>query len=376
MIPYKFPLSDVRRQNLRDDRLWVREVQRLIFFNLRKTHCPCSKCQGCRKLLVRTVREHLILNGRDPNFRMWKGLGTRDSFDEEREGHMRTRNQRLPVELDSHVDTRGMVDNAFLKEPLPSDVEEIVHDVVTGAFDLGDAVHEECNNSLGEGDATNLSKHGVTSYEDVEGHETSDHFDPTMLEEAIHELYEGSRSTKLATTILFMNLCTVHEVNNNFTDELFTILHRHLLPKGNRLPKNHHAAKSLTSKLGLTYTIIHACGKGCVLFRAEYADAKHCPKCDGPRFSDGDRKKYLVKVLRHFLIIPRLQRVFHSPSILALMKWHAKNQSDRKGGDGLVRHPCNSKAWKHFHENVDPTFQYDARNVHFAVVADGVNPFK
>jgi hypothetical protein len=156
MIPYKFPLSDVRRQNLRDDQLWVREVQRLTFFNLRKMHCPCSKCQGRRKLLVRTVREHLILNGRDPNFRVWRGPGTRDSSDKKWEGHMRTRNQQLPVELDSHVDTRGMVDNAFLEESLPPDVVEIVHDVVTGAFDLGDSVHEECNDSSGKDDATNL----------------------------------------------------------------------------------------------------------------------------------------------------------------------------------------------------------------------------
>jgi hypothetical protein len=135
-----------------------------------------------------------------------------------------------------------MVDNAFLEESLPPNVEEIVHDVVTGAFDLGDVVHEECNDSSGEGDAANLSEDGVTSCEDIEGHETNDHFDPTMLEEAIQELYKGSRSTKLAATILLMNLCIVHGVSNNFVDELFTILHCHLLPEGNRLPKNHYAA--------------------------------------------------------------------------------------------------------------------------------------
>jgi hypothetical protein len=78
-----------------------------------------------------------------------------------------------------------MVDNAFLEEPLPPDIEEIVHDVVTGAFDLGDVVHEECNDSSGEVDAANLSEHGVTECEDVEGHKSSDHFDPIMLEEAI-----------------------------------------------------------------------------------------------------------------------------------------------------------------------------------------------
>jgi hypothetical protein len=68
--------------------------------------------------------------------------------------------------------------------------------------------------------------------------------------------------------------------------------------------------------------------------------------------------------------------MFRSPSISALMKWHAENQSDREEGDALVRHPCDSKAWKHFHENVDPTFGQDTRNVHFALAVDGMNPFK
>ena len=70
-----------------------------------------------------------------------------------------------------------------------------MHDIVTSAFDLGDVVHEEYSDSSGEDDAANLSEHRVTSCKDVEGHKTSDHFDPTMLEEAIQELYEGSRNT-------------------------------------------------------------------------------------------------------------------------------------------------------------------------------------
>jgi hypothetical protein len=42
----------------------------------------------------------------------------------------------------------------------------------------------------------------------------------------------------------------------------------------------------------------------------------------------------------------------------------------------LVRHPCDSKAWRHFHDNINPTFGDDARTLHFAMAADGVNPFK
>jgi hypothetical protein len=192
----------------------------------------------------------------------------------------------------------------------------------------------------------------------------------------IHELYSGTRYTKLAAKILLQNLCTIHGVSNNFTDELFTILHCHVLLEENILPKNHYATKSLTSMLGLSYNSIHAYGKGCVLFRGDYADVERCPKYDGPLFSDGDHKKYPIKVLRHFPIILQLQRMFCSLAMSSLMKWHEENHSDREGGDGLVKHPCNSKAWKYFHNNVDPSFSNDARNIFFALATDGVHPFK
>jgi hypothetical protein len=41
--------------------------------------------------LLCTVREHLIRNKRDPNFRVWKGLGMRDSSNEEWGEHFRKR---------------------------------------------------------------------------------------------------------------------------------------------------------------------------------------------------------------------------------------------------------------------------------------------
>ena len=53
------------------------------------------------------------------------------------------------------------------------------------------------------------------------------------------------------------------------------------------------------------------------------------------------------------------------------MVWHAKNTST----DGLVRHHCDSKAWKHVHKNVDSSFGQENRNIHLGMAADGV-PFK
>jgi hypothetical protein len=68
--------------------------------------------------------------------------------------------------------------------------------------------------------------------------------------------------------------------------------------------------------------------------------------------------------------------MFESPSNLKLMLWHSRNSNSRKGGDNLVRHLCNIKASHHFQKNKDSTFGEDPRNAHFALAANGVNPFK
>jgi hypothetical protein len=63
-------------------------------------------------------------------------------------------------------------------------------------------------------------------------------FDPKVLEDAIRELYAGSKCTKLAATIILLNLCSVHKVNNKFVDEFFTFLCFHLLLVNKCLPNN------------------------------------------------------------------------------------------------------------------------------------------
>jgi uncharacterized paraquat-inducible protein A len=77
-----------------------------------------------------------------------------------------------------------------------------------------------------------------------------------------------------------------------------------LLPVDNSLPKNYYAAKSLTTKLGLSYQSIHACEKGYILFRHQHAEAVRCPKCGAPRYRDKEQKLFPMKVLQHFPIIP------------------------------------------------------------------------
>ena len=104
----------------------------------------------------------------------------------------------------------------------------------------------------------------------------------------------------------------------------------------------------------------------------QFEGATSCPKCNEPRYKDDAKKQRPWKMLRQFLLIPRLRRMFCTPTIFELIVWHAKNTST----DGLVRHPCDSKAWKHVHENIDSSFGQKDCNIHLGLAADGVNPFK
>ena len=112
------------------------------------------------------------------------------------------------------------------------------------------------------------------------------------------------------------------------------------------------------------------------MFCQEHSEALRCPKRGGPWYRYEHEKMFPLKVLRHFLVIPRLQRMFFSTCLFKLLLWHSENRSDREGKDNIACHPCDSKAWKHFDENVDPMFKEDLWNVYFALVVDGFNPFK
>ena len=269
--------------------------------------------------------------------------------------------------LDATVDTCGMLNHALRVRPPedPPNPAERAAEEVREAFATTDSIHEEFmevgdDNAVDE--AESIDKQQPLDI-DTERDIIDTNFNSGALEESLEGLYEGARSSKLAVTILLMNLCTVHGMTNQCANELFSLLHSHLLPENNMLPQTHHAAKSLTSKLGLTYTRIHACERGCILFRGPHENELCCPKCGGRRYRDEARRCFPLKVLRHVPIIPRLKRMFMSPCISKLLLWHAENRSNREGGDGLVRHPCDSKAWQHFESNIDPSFATHARNI-------------
>lgn len=164
-----------------------------------------------------------------------------------------------------------MVEDTFQQVDELVASENNTMEIVEEAFEITNGLQEEANVGNGNNSANELPINieeerkplGKVTYEDGP---QDNNFDPIFLEDAIKGLYRGSKCIKLAATMLLMNLCTIHGVNNKFADELFTLLHFHLLPRDNCLLNNYYVAKSLTKSLGLDYKNIHVCGKGCVLF--------------------------------------------------------------------------------------------------------------
>ena len=81
----------------------------------------------------------------------------------------------------------------------------------------------------------------------------------------------------------------------------------------------------------------------------------------------GEKRKVPHKVLWHFPLKPRLQRLFMSSKTASFMKWHVEGHAK----DGRMRHPTDAPIWQ--------SFDYLSKehcNVRLGLASDGFNPFK
>lgn len=81
--------------------------------------------------------------------------------------------------------------------------------------------------------------------------------------------------------------------------------------------------------------------------------------------------KVSAKVLRHFPLIPRLQRLFMCSKTASSLSWHDKDRVD----DGKLRHPADGEAWKEF-DKCHPEFAVEVRNIRLGLASDRFNPFR
>jgi len=134
-------------------------------------------------------------------------------------------------------------------------------------------------------------------------------------------------------------------------DKMLTVFGS-LLPEAHILRKSMYEAQKLLRSLKMPYGKIHACPKGCMLFRKEHTDANYCTKCKSSRWlevdsGDGQKKQLQIpmKIVRYLPFIPRIQHLFMTEESAQQMRWHKNGK--RYHPEKMI-HPSDGEAWKHF----------------------------
>ncbi|XP_028758731.1 uncharacterized protein LOC114717701 [Neltuma alba] len=193
-----------------------------------------------------------------------------------------------------------------------------------------------------------------------------------LLKDAETELYPGcEKMSKLSFIVKLLQLKCLNHWSNKSMDALLALL-KDVLPEGALVPNSFYEAKKIIRDLGLDYHKIDACGNDCILYWGEHANEESCPKCKMPRWKLNRQKgkKISQKVLRHFSITPRLQRLYMARDTAKEMRWHKEKHTN----DGVLRHPADSLVWQHFDQQY-PSFSIDPRSVRLGLASDGFQPF-
>lgn len=227
--------------------------------------CPCARCDNRRAANKEKMGLHLFNNGWTQNYHVWTYHGE----------VQRVREEVVRQRLEACDDDAGVAD--------------WLDDVQQAQF------AQSRNREEMEEDARNF-------YE--------------MLDAAGQPLHEHTDVCRLDAVGRLLGLKAELKISRDGFDKMLKLVGS-LLPKPHRLPLNMHESKNLLKALKMPYEQIHACPKGCVLFRNEHADLKYCPKCKSSRYqevpsADGEKEQlpYANKILRYLPFLPRLQRLY------------------------------------------------------------------
>ncbi|XP_050919416.1 uncharacterized protein LOC127136954 [Lathyrus oleraceus] len=202
-----------------------------------------------------------------------------------------------------------------------------------------------------------------------------------LVEEAKQDLYPGCKNfSKLSFTIRLYLLKCIYGWSNISFNSLLELL-REAMPSLN-IPDTFSKTKGMIRDLGLDYKKIDACPNDFMIYWKNHENDTSCHVCGAPRWNEdvkGDDKvekshkshKVPLKVLRHFPLIPRLQRLFMCSKTASSLRWHDEERSK----DGKLRHPADGEAWKEF-DKCHSEFADEPRNIRLGLASDGFNPFR
>ncbi|XP_019197160.1 PREDICTED: uncharacterized protein LOC109191027 [Ipomoea nil] len=293
--------------------------------------CPCNqrKCQNTKYLDVPTVKYHLAKYGFVSDYYVWRFHG------------------EYNVNLDVDQDVGGPPQVA--SEEASNAYQTMVMDAAGPEFNV-DEIEESPNP------------------------EAQKFYD--MLKAADQELWPGSnKHSQLSLIARLVSLKSENHISEKCFNQ-FTELLKEVVPEDNLVPDNLYETKRLLRGMGLPVQKIDCCKNNCMIYWESDIDMTTCKFCAHPRFkqtSRGTTKRQKTNVaykkMYYFPLVPRLQRLYASNATANDMKWHANSVED-----GIMRHPSDSLAWKHFNDTY-PDFASEIRNVRLGLCTDGFQPF-
>ncbi|XP_021985970.1 uncharacterized protein LOC110882197 [Helianthus annuus] len=295
--------------------------------------CPCKRCKNRYWYRRYEVFDHLKGHGFVEDYYVWV-------FHGENPPHTRS--------------TTGINDNG---ESMHDNLDELLHDRFRDIAEETRTVQEGLNE-----DAKKFYK---------------------LVEDGKQELFPGCKSfSKLSFIVRLLLFKTLHGLSNVAFDDLLQLL-QEMIPEA-KLPPSFTQAKKVIKDLGLDYKKIPACPNDCMLYWKEYEHTEVCHICHTSKWKQLNEKhhnehdsehsqtssKVPAKVVWHFPLKPRLQRLFMCSEIAKHMTWHDEGRPK----DGNLRHPADGQSWKDF-DSLHPHFAKETRNVRLGLSSDGLNPF-
>ncbi|XP_042942769.1 uncharacterized protein LOC122276949 [Carya illinoinensis] len=306
------------------DKAWIHIEDRFMsnkyasgvkhFMNMAQEHaqggigirCPCRTCRNMLFQPINVADEHLFIMGIDPSYKDW-------IFHEEEE----VLDVNSLEEGDDASENNAYIDN--MDEMLDDIQAEAPMDQSGGSQILG------TNGVTPGGSSATFSE---------------------LLEDAQSPLYPSCLTfSNLSFIVKLLHIKTIGGWNVKSFNMVIKLLKSAFLDA--LLPNSYNDACRLERGLRFNYTKIDACLNDCVLFWKEHSDKEKCPKYNTPRWvlSSTKQKKIPHKVVRHFPLIPRLQKLFVSNMTTGAMRWHA---TERVNDSNVMRHPAYLKVWKDF----------------------------
>lgn len=307
-----------------------------------KINCPCKNCKNNKRLDKDNVLFHLLTKGWHQDYR-----------DLERWFLHNEPRQQPPPDINDSGD-----------QSLGDGVDDY------GGVDYHGLLSSLLNNPVGEGSSDPIGNDPT----DVPPTETEDFH--KKVQELNTPLYPGCKNYSRLSFIIELYLIKSRGKMSDVTFGEMVHLLKNAFPDIN-IPDSFYETKKLIRALGCDYKKIDACLNDCMLFWKQDENLDSCKVCNEPRWkpsrdsSLGKRiKKVPKKVLRHFPLIPRLQKLYALENTAKNMRWHAEERRD----DGILRHPADSDAWKEF-DKKHVEYSLEPRNVRLGLATDGFNPF-